>query len=428
MAGKLKVTQTKSTISHIARNRATVKALGLHGIGSTSVVADNPATRGMVRQVRFLVTVEEIAESADCGSGRRTRADPKPEVRPRAAPRIRGSEGEGNGMRLHDLRPPEGSRKERTRVGRGIAAGKGKTAGRGTKGQKARAGGSIPPWFEGGQTPLHQRIPKLRGFKNRFRIEYEIVNVGRHRGCRRARRIRGRGGRREAHRQDQGARPDHGQPGHPAGRRPRSEPGQAAQDPRQRRAVGTALRGGRWVHRVRPREDRGRRRHGQRARGPDRAAQGDRRGARRRANAGEAVPWRPGRGGQGRSRPGRARRGCRGRRSGAAATKAKAPSPRPKPSEAEAPTATAEPSRGRDRGADRDGEPSRGATAPEAETEAPAEEAAESTATPKPRRAARDQGRRDRRRAVDRGRIDPRSPRPRARHTDEAETASGDDA
>ena len=61
MAGKLKVTQTKSTISHIARNRATIKALGLHGIGTTSVIADNPATRGMVRQVRFLVSVEEIA-------------------------------------------------------------------------------------------------------------------------------------------------------------------------------------------------------------------------------------------------------------------------------------------------------------------------------------------------------------------------------
>jgi large subunit ribosomal protein L15 len=81
-------------------------------------------------------------------------------------------------MKLHDLRPPEGAHKPRTRVGRGIAAGKGKTAGRGTKGQKARAGGSIPPWFEGGQTPLHMRIPKLRGFKNRFRIEYEVVNVG----------------------------------------------------------------------------------------------------------------------------------------------------------------------------------------------------------------------------------------------------------
>jgi large subunit ribosomal protein L15 len=81
-------------------------------------------------------------------------------------------------MKLHDLRPAEGSRTPRTRVGRGVAAGKGKTAGRGTKGQKARAGGSIKPWFEGGQTPLHQRIPKLRGFKSRGRIEYEVVNVG----------------------------------------------------------------------------------------------------------------------------------------------------------------------------------------------------------------------------------------------------------
>jgi large subunit ribosomal protein L15 len=81
-------------------------------------------------------------------------------------------------MKLHDLKPADGSRQARTRVGRGIAAGKGKTAGRGTKGQKARAGGSIPPWFEGGQTPLHMRIPKLRGFKNRFKIEYEVVNVG----------------------------------------------------------------------------------------------------------------------------------------------------------------------------------------------------------------------------------------------------------
>jgi len=81
-------------------------------------------------------------------------------------------------MKLHDLQPAPGSRKPRTRVGRGIAAGKGKTAGRGTKGQKARAGGGIPAWFEGGQTPLHMRIPKLKGFKNRFKIEYEVVNIG----------------------------------------------------------------------------------------------------------------------------------------------------------------------------------------------------------------------------------------------------------
>ncbi|HTS15170.1 MAG TPA: 50S ribosomal protein L15 [Candidatus Sulfotelmatobacter sp.] len=82
-------------------------------------------------------------------------------------------------MRLHDLQPAPGSRQPRTRVGRGIAAGKGKTAGRGTKGQKARAGGSIAPWFEGGQTPIQIRIPKLRGFRNRFRVAYEVVNVGR---------------------------------------------------------------------------------------------------------------------------------------------------------------------------------------------------------------------------------------------------------
>lgn len=81
-------------------------------------------------------------------------------------------------MKLHDLRPAAGSRRDRTRVGRGIAAGKGKTAGRGTKGQKARAGASIPAWFEGGQTPIHIRVPKLRGFKNRFKIPYSVVNVG----------------------------------------------------------------------------------------------------------------------------------------------------------------------------------------------------------------------------------------------------------
>ncbi|HEV8054632.1 MAG: 50S ribosomal protein L15 [Chloroflexi bacterium] len=82
-------------------------------------------------------------------------------------------------MKLHDLHPAPGSKTARTRVGRGISAGKGKTAGRGTKGQKARAGGSIPPWFEGGQTPLHMRVPKLRGFKNRGDIEYQVVNAGR---------------------------------------------------------------------------------------------------------------------------------------------------------------------------------------------------------------------------------------------------------
>jgi large subunit ribosomal protein L15 len=81
-------------------------------------------------------------------------------------------------MKLHDLRPAPGSRRPKRRVGRGIAAGQGKTAGRGTKGQKARTGGTVPAWFEGGQTPLHQRIPKLHGFRNLFKVDYEVVNVG----------------------------------------------------------------------------------------------------------------------------------------------------------------------------------------------------------------------------------------------------------
>ena len=80
-------------------------------------------------------------------------------------------------MKIHDLRPAEGSVTRKTRVGRGIAAGKGKTAGRGTKGQRSRAGASIPAWFEGGQTPIHMRIPKLRGFRSPFKITYQVVNV-----------------------------------------------------------------------------------------------------------------------------------------------------------------------------------------------------------------------------------------------------------
>ncbi len=82
-------------------------------------------------------------------------------------------------MKLHDLKPAPGSQKRRIRVGRGIAAGRGKTAGRGTKGQKSRSGASIPGWFEGGQTPVHVRVPKLRGFRNINRVDYQVVNVGR---------------------------------------------------------------------------------------------------------------------------------------------------------------------------------------------------------------------------------------------------------
>ena len=80
-------------------------------------------------------------------------------------------------MRIHDLVPQKGSRKNLRRVGRGTGAGQGKTAGKGTKGQLARSGPGLPAWFEGGQMPLHMRLPKLRGFKNRQRIEFVGVNV-----------------------------------------------------------------------------------------------------------------------------------------------------------------------------------------------------------------------------------------------------------
>src|SRR5215213_6444186 len=79
-------------------------------------------------------------------------------------------------MKVHHLRPAPGSHKPKMRVGRGEGS-KGKTAGRGTKGTKARY--QVPAWFEGGQMPIHMRLPKLKGFKNRFRVEFQVVNLDR---------------------------------------------------------------------------------------------------------------------------------------------------------------------------------------------------------------------------------------------------------
>src|SRR4051794_27092405 len=79
-------------------------------------------------------------------------------------------------LKVHHLKPAPGSRTAKTRVGRGEGS-KGKTAGRGTKGSKARY--QVSPGFEGGQMPIHMRLPKLKGFRNRFRTEYQVVNLGR---------------------------------------------------------------------------------------------------------------------------------------------------------------------------------------------------------------------------------------------------------
>ena len=80
-------------------------------------------------------------------------------------------------MKLHELRAPKGARKPRRRLGRGLGSGRGTTAGKGTKGQKARSGGGVPPYFEGGQLPLVKRLPYRRGFTNPNRVAYRPVNL-----------------------------------------------------------------------------------------------------------------------------------------------------------------------------------------------------------------------------------------------------------
>lgn len=142
---KLQITLTRSVIGRPETQRKTVEALGLKKTNSSVVVEDNPAIRGQINKVKHLVTVEENNQG-------------------------------GAEMKLHELKPAEGSRKERNRVGRGVATGNGKTSGRGHKGQKARSGGGVKPGFEGGQLPLFRRLPK-RGFTNINRKEYAIVNL-----------------------------------------------------------------------------------------------------------------------------------------------------------------------------------------------------------------------------------------------------------
>jgi large subunit ribosomal protein L15 len=80
-------------------------------------------------------------------------------------------------VKIHELKPPAGAHHDRRRVGRGLGSGRGKTSGKGVKGQKARAGGGVPPYFEGGQLPLVRKLPYRRGFTNPFRVEYHVVNL-----------------------------------------------------------------------------------------------------------------------------------------------------------------------------------------------------------------------------------------------------------
>ena len=140
---ELKITQVRSTIGARWKQRESLRTLGLRKIRQSVVREDNAQTRGLIRPW-------STTSSKSKRSDRMT-------------------------IKLHDLRPAPGSKTAKTRVGRGEGS-KGKTAGRGTKGTKARK--NVPATFEGGQMPIHMRLPKLKGFKNRFRTEYEVVNVG----------------------------------------------------------------------------------------------------------------------------------------------------------------------------------------------------------------------------------------------------------
>ena len=138
-----------------------MRALGLRGIGTTNTLPDRPEIRGMIARVPHLIKVTAGNDGSVSTAGGEV------------PHRRRGWSRERE--ERHDLKPAPGSTKARRRVGRGIAGKGGKTAGRGTKGQGAR--NNIKPGFEGGQLPLKQRIPKLKGFKNPFRVEYNVINL-----------------------------------------------------------------------------------------------------------------------------------------------------------------------------------------------------------------------------------------------------------
>src|SRR5918995_1214799 len=118
---------------------------------------------------------EEVAKAPKKAPAKKAAAKaPADKAAAKKAPAKDVAEPREQVLKVHHLRPAPGSKKDKTRVGRGEGS-KGKTAGRGTKGSKAR--NNIRPGFEGGQLPYHMRAPKLRGFKNPFRVEYQVVNL-----------------------------------------------------------------------------------------------------------------------------------------------------------------------------------------------------------------------------------------------------------
>ncbi|WP_421734716.1 50S ribosomal protein L15 [Cellulomonas sp.] len=142
-----------------------------------TAAADKPAKADKAEKAVSSEKAEtKAAPKAKAPKAESKAAAPKKTVSAAAAKAAEAAAQPGNGgtLKLHHLRPAPGAKTAKTRVGRGEGS-KGKTAGRGTKGTKARY--QVPVRFEGGQMPLHMRLPKLRGFKNPFRVEYQVVNL-----------------------------------------------------------------------------------------------------------------------------------------------------------------------------------------------------------------------------------------------------------
>ena len=135
-----------------------------------SAAAEKPARKTPARTTKAKAEAEAAAEEKPAAKAKA----PKAAAAKAAQAEAQATEGAGGTLKVHHLRPAPGAKTAKTRVGRGEAS-KGKTAGRGTKGTKARY--QVPERFEGGQMPLHMRLPKLRGFKNPFRVEYQVVNL-----------------------------------------------------------------------------------------------------------------------------------------------------------------------------------------------------------------------------------------------------------
>ena len=156
------------------------KAPAKKAAADAAPATEKKTTKAASAKAASSATESAKAEKADAKAESSAKAEKAPAKKKaptaaaKAAAEAAAQPGNGGTLKVHHLRPAPGAKTAKTRVGRGEAS-KGKTAGRGTKGTKARY--QVPDRFEGGQMPLHMRLPKLRGFKNPFRVEYQVVNL-----------------------------------------------------------------------------------------------------------------------------------------------------------------------------------------------------------------------------------------------------------